>query len=139
MDSIVHGVAKSWTRLSDFHFSTVHDILRYYAVVLKQKHTNTHPAPGHSYPSHSSKKEVGDFISSSLIPTSDAKWQVTSPLWHPRRKGNTSWPQNRGRVRFSRQRPRPSHLGSRVPDLPSIRGRRVTGTWPAHGAALVHG
>ena len=24
MDSVVHGVAKSWTRLSDFHFTSFH-------------------------------------------------------------------------------------------------------------------
>ena len=26
MDCIVHGVAKSWTRLSDFHFTSFHGL-----------------------------------------------------------------------------------------------------------------
>ena len=28
MDSTVHGVAKSWTRLNDFHFLSFHVVLR---------------------------------------------------------------------------------------------------------------
>ena len=37
MDCIVHGVAKSWTRLSDFHF---HNVKRY-EVSSKIKNRNT--------------------------------------------------------------------------------------------------
>ena len=53
LDSIVHGVAKSWIRLSDFHFITVHG-----TALLRQKHTNTPLDPGQSYLSHSLKKRV---------------------------------------------------------------------------------
>ena len=28
MDCIVHGVAKSWTRLSDFHFTSLHTYIQ---------------------------------------------------------------------------------------------------------------
>ena len=40
MDCIVHGVAKSWTRLSDFHFSHVH--------LMKQNQLNPHASPSHA-------------------------------------------------------------------------------------------
>ena len=32
MDSIVHGVAKSWTRLSDFHFLFFFNVLFHYGL-----------------------------------------------------------------------------------------------------------
>ena len=33
MDCIVHGVAKIWTRLSDFHFTSLHNK----AILIKKK------------------------------------------------------------------------------------------------------
>ena len=86
---------KVGTRLSDFHFITVRGILRCYAAVLKQKHTKTHPDPGHSYSSPSLKNAFADFI---FVDT-DYICKMASDFasMAPTAERKHSWPRNSGR------------------------------------------